>query len=50
MADDLAVSKMFDLSGRRALVTGGGGGLGTAMVTALSGAGSDGPAPRGIRG
>ena len=40
MADELDIPTMFDLSGRRALVTGGGGGLGAAMVTALSGAGA----------
>jgi NAD(P)-dependent dehydrogenase (short-subunit alcohol dehydrogenase family) len=33
--------RMFDLSGRRAIVTGGARGLGTAMATALSSCGAD---------
>jgi 2-deoxy-D-gluconate 3-dehydrogenase len=33
-------SDLFDLSGRRALVTGGGGGLGRGMAAALAGAGA----------
>jgi 2-deoxy-D-gluconate 3-dehydrogenase len=40
MADPSSILAMFDLSGRRALITGGGGGLGAAMVAALAGAGA----------
>ncbi|MEK7848354.1 MAG: SDR family NAD(P)-dependent oxidoreductase, partial [Chloroflexota bacterium] len=35
------VLKRLDLSGRRAIVTGGGTGLGRAMALALAGAGAD---------
>src|SRR5260221_4287073 len=34
------LSALFDLTGRRALVTGGGGGLGSAFAAALAGAGA----------
>jgi len=36
-----AVNKLFDLSGRVAVITGGGKGLGEAMALALAGAGAD---------
>lgn len=35
------MTRLFSLSGRRALVTGAGGGLGQAIVTALQGAGAE---------
>jgi 2-deoxy-D-gluconate 3-dehydrogenase len=37
----LPTSALFDLGGRRALVTGGGGGLGSAIAAALAGAGAE---------
>lgn len=40
-APTIDVSKLFSLAGKTAIVTGGTGGLGTAMTTALASAGAD---------
>lgn len=40
-APTVDVSKLFSLAGKTAIVTGGTGGLGTAMTTALASAGAD---------
>lgn len=40
-APTVDVAKLFSLTGKTAIVTGGTGGLGTAMTTALASAGAD---------